>query len=192
MVEERSVGSGQKAVGSEVGLAVAIHCHGDPCLAAAGTAAIESRILVDIWTSALFSLFLLLCAAGLLTSHVRTWRRLQQQGLEPDDLDYRRRQFRRRMQTSAMLGLLAVALFVGQLATSRVESKLFVFGYWGGVLLVVGWVGLLSVADILATKHHFGRLRQTYLVEQAKLHAELRRIQATRGNGEAKKQDRET
>lgn len=89
-----------------------------------------------------------------------------------------------------MLGLTAVAVWVGQLVISRIDSKLVGSAYWGAVLLMVGWVGLLAAADVLATKHHFTRLRQTYLVEQAKLHAELRRIQAARGNGKAPKRDR--
>lgn len=126
-----------------------------------------------------------------MTSHVRTWRRLRQQELGPDDYDYRRRQYRRRMQTSAMLGLLAVAILVGQLIALRIESRVLLLSYWGGVLLVVGWVGLLAVVDMLATKHHFSRLRQGYLVEQAKLQAELRRIRAARGNGKPSKRDHE-
>lgn len=140
-----------------------------------------------MWSQVLMPLLLLLCAVGLMISHVRTWRRARRQELQPDELDYRRRQYRRRMQTSAMLGLLAVAIFVGQLITGRIESKAFLLCYWGLVLLVLGWVGLLAVADILATKHHFGRLRQAYRLEQVKLQAELRRIQAARGNGEAPK-----
>lgn len=119
--------------------------------------------------------------------HVRTWRRVRQQALQPDELDYHRRQYRRRMQASAMLGLTAVAVFVGQLGISRIESTPAVFAYWGAVLLMVGWVGLLAAADVLATRHHFTRLRQSYLVEQAKLHSEIRRMQATRGNGKAPK-----
>lgn len=94
------------------------------------------------------------------------------------------------MQTSAMLGLLALAILVGQRVGSRIESRLFVFSYLGVVLLMVGWLVLLAVADMLATKHHFGRMRRTYLVEQAKLQAELRRIQASRGNGKAAKKCR--
>ena len=143
---------------------------------------------MNIWTSALISSFLLLCAAGLMVSHGFAWRRAQREQLEGEELDYRRRQHRRRMQTSAMLGLLAVALFVGQLATERIESGLFAIVYWVGVLLMVGWVGLLALVDIVATRHHFSRLRQTYIVEQAKLQGELRRIQATRGNGKARAQ----
>jgi hypothetical protein len=145
---------------------------------------------MGIWLSALAWLCLLLCAAGLMLLHVRTWRRVRQQALQPDELDYHRRQYRRRMQASALLGLTAVAVFVGQLAVSRIEATLAAFAYWGAVLLMVGWVGLLATADVLATRQHFTRLRQSYLIEQAKLHAEIRRMQATRGNGKAPRQTR--
>jgi len=139
---------------------------------------------MDPWTSLLVPLFLLLCAVGLIRLHVRTWRRFQGQPLEDVERDYRRRQFRRRMQSSAMLAVLAVAILIGQLITG---PPVLVIAYWGGVLLLLGWVGLLALADILATKYHFGRLRETYLIERAKLQAQLRRIQSARGNGKAKK-----
>lgn len=90
------------------------------------------------------------------------------------------------MQTSAMLGLLAVALLVGPLLTGPL---LLVLGFWAAVLLVVCWVGLLAAVDIWATRHHFSRLRHTYLVEEAKLHAEIRRLRAVRGNGKAEDQE---
>ncbi len=134
-----------------------------------------------MWSSTLVSSFLLLCAVGLMVVHRRTWHGAQQRALEPREFDYYRRQYRRRMQTSAMLGLLAAAIFVGQWIT---RPATLAFAYWGGVLLVLGWVGLLALADMLATKQHFARLRREHFVEQAKLHAELRRIQAARSNGE--------
>ena len=143
---------------------------------------------MDIWSSALISGFLLLCAVGLMFSHVRTWRRFRQQPRDAEQRDYRRRQFRRRMQTSAMLGLLAVALFVGDALTAWTQSTCFSLCFWGGVLLVVLWVGLLAVADIWATKHYYDRLRHSYLVERAKLQAELRRMQPEGGNGEVEEE----
>ena len=138
---------------------------------------------MDIYSLALISLFLLLAAGGLMTSHVHTWRAFQQEQLDPREFDYRRRQFRRRMQTSAMLAVLAVAMFIGHLLTLWLESWMFAVVFWGAVMLVLCWVGLLAAADVWATKHHFGRLRHECLVEQAKLQAELRRLQAVRGNG---------
>ena len=134
-------------------------------------------------------MFLLLCATGLMISHLRTWRRLQQGELEAEEFDYHRRQFRRRTQTSGLLGLLAVAIFVGRLILTT-GPPLLVLIFWIGVLLVLGWMALLALVDIWATKHHFGRLRQTYLIEEAKLQAELRRIRAARGNGKANKNHR--
>ena len=146
---------------------------------------------MNIWPSLLVSLFLLLVAVGLMILHYRTWSLAQKQELDGDAQKYRRRQFRRRMQTSALMGVLAVALFVGRLIIGPplVGPKWLVVVFWAGVMLVLGCVFLLALLDIWATKYHFGRLRQTYQIEQTKLKAELRRIQATRGNGRARSKD---
>ena len=140
---------------------------------------------MDIASVILVSLLLLFAAVGLMLSHVRSWRAFQQAELHAEEFDYRRRQFRRRMQTSAMLALLAVAVFVGYLLTVWLRSAWFAPVYWIAVMGVACWVALLAVVDIWATRHHFGRLRHDCLVEQAKLKAEIRRIQSVRGNGKA-------
>ncbi len=134
----------------------------------------------------MISLFLFLSAAGLTGSHVRTWRSVRQRELEPIELDYRWRQFRRRMQSSAMLGLLAVAIFVGQWVNSPPLAPVAVILFWMGALFLVIWLALLAVADIVSTKHHFSRLRRDCLVERAKLQAELHRMKNLRSNGRAK------
>jgi hypothetical protein len=53
------------------------------------------------------------------------------------------------------------------------------------MILLVCWVILLALVDAWATKHHFGRLRDKCMVEKLRLEAEVRRIQAAKGNGEA-------
>lgn len=115
--------------------------------------------------------------------HLRSWRGIQLADLSVEELDFYRRQFRRRIQTSAMLGILAAGLFVGELLTWWVRSYLFFIIYWGAILILVLWVALLAAVDIWATQYHFGRLKHKCLIEQAKLHAEIRQIQAVRGNG---------
>ncbi len=144
---------------------------------------------MDATSVILFSAVSLIAAVVLLVSHVRAWRTYRQQQLDPEDYDYRRRQFRRRMQTSAMLAILAVALLVGYLLMLWIRSSLFATVFWIIVMLVTCWVALLAMVDIWATKHHFSRMRDRCLVEQAKLQAEARRIQAVRGNGKAGKKD---
>ena len=141
---------------------------------------------MDIWSSLAVSLFLLCCALGMMVMHARSWRSAQARGPEEAELNFRRRQFRRRMQSSAMLGLLAVAVFVGQLIKTPALAVVF----WAATLLLLVWVGLLAVGDILATKFHFGRMRRDYLIEQAKLEAELRRIRDLRRNGKGRKKGR--
>ncbi len=132
----------------------------------------------------LFSLFLLASAVGLMLLHARTWREFRERDHDVEDFDYRRRQYRRRMQVSAMIGLLAIALFVGwMLMNTSLFSVTFFAVYWIVVMLVTCWVLLLALVDIWATKYHYGRLRDRCLIEQARLRAEAVRIRSIRGNG---------
>ncbi len=87
------------------------------------------------------------------------------------------------MHTSATLGLLAVAVLIGYLLTLWLRSSWLALVFSTSVMVLTCWVVLLAAMDIWATKRHFGRLRQNCLVEQAKLEAQIRRIQAIRGNG---------
>ena len=134
----------------------------------------------EFWTSLVFSLFLLIAAAWLMGWHLKSWKAASTNTKDAKGLDYHWRQFRRRMQCSAMLVLLAVAILVGQWITA---PPWLVILFWGGVLLIVAWLALLAVADIIVTVHHFQGLRDDCLVEQAKLRAEAKRIKAAGGNG---------
>lgn len=144
---------------------------------------------MDIASVVLVTTILFLAAVGLIISHMRSWQAFQQQNLDEEEFDYRRRQFRRRMQTSAMLGLMAIAMLVGYVLTEWLNSGLFAALYWLAVMGVACWVALLALVDIWATKHHFDRLRHHCVVEQAKLEIELRRIQSVRSNGKAHSRD---
>jgi hypothetical protein len=134
---------------------------------------------VEDWAGRLFALFVLMSAAGLMAWHVRTWRVVREQDLSPKDRDFLWRQFRRRIQTSAMLAVLAVMIFVEPWLVANVAKALL----GAGMLLLVFWLGLLAGIDILATRHHFARLRSGYMIEQAKLQVEARRLRNLGGNG---------
>jgi hypothetical protein len=82
-----------------------------------------------------------------------------------------------------MLGLLAVAILLGQWITSPPFYRIAPLIFWGVVGLLVLWMGLLAIADLVATHFYFRRLRDGYLVEQTRLQAELRRVQKTLSNG---------
>jgi len=143
-------------------------------------------MFTEFLPSILLGAILLGCAVGLMSWHYRTWRAAQQRGLEAREYDYRRHQFRRRMQTTAMLGIVALALPLGVLII-RYWPKVGVF-YWGVVLLIVLWVILLAMLDAWTTHYYYGRLRDGFVIEQAKLQAELNRLQGGRRNGKPSSQ----
>lgn len=136
---------------------------------------------MDILLSLPFAGIILACAVGLMVWHVRSWRAQQAAGLDAKAMEYHRRQFGRRMQTSATLAVVATALPIGLWVINH-WPKVGAF-YWGGVVLLVVWLGLLAVADMWATRRYFGDLHHDYRVEQARLESELRRLQAKEGNG---------
>jgi hypothetical protein len=137
----------------------------------------------DLWQIAVLSVLLLLAAIALMAWHIRAWESFQRRAAGAVEFNYRRRQFRRRMQTSAMLGLSAIALGVGQPLTVWLAAPWFVPVYWLAVLLLVGWTVLLALVDAWSSRVYYGRLQQQCRLEEIKLQAEVRRLQAVRGNG---------
>ncbi len=128
-----------------------------------------------------FAGLMMASAVALMIAHLRSWRTQQAAGLAPAELEFRRRQFRRRMQTSGMLAVIAASLPLGLWILAR-WPKVGVY-FWGGVLVMVLWLAALALADIWATKLYYGKIRYDYRVEQARLEAELRRVQSAQGNG---------
>ena len=140
---------------------------------------------MDAFSTTLMSLMIFASAAGLMVWHTRGWRVACREGLEPREHDFRWRQFRRRMQTSAMLGLAGLGLGVGRWLMVNHFSPLRITVYGTCILLLLVWIALLAVVDIWATHHHFDRIRHECLIEQAKLHAQLQRQRVIQSNGQA-------
>ena len=130
---------------------------------------------VEHLSSFLVALLLIVSSAALMVWHVRTWRRLRQEESSEREQDFRRRQFRRRMQTSAMLGVLGAAILVGQLLLPVIHSRMFLVIYWSGVLVLVFWIALLAIADVVATSFYYSREKSEFVIQHAKLQAEARK-----------------
>ena len=130
-------------------------------------------------TFTLVSLALAAVSALLMVWNWRSWKVACDAGLDEDELNFAWRQFRRRVQASAMIGLVAVAIFIGQF----VESLLVRAFFWAGVVLLLFWILLLALADVLATQQHFGRIRRRDLADQVKLQVQIRRRRDHKGNG---------
>jgi len=123
--------------------------------------------VVSLWV-VLASLALLLASAAMMAMHVRTWRAHRVRPLDAEEFDYRRRQFRRRVQTTAMLGALAVALSAGHFGIDRLESGWISLAFWGATMAAAGWVALLALVDAWATRHYFNRQYHRAFLEETR------------------------
>ncbi|MHC4399615.1 MAG: hypothetical protein ACYTG0_08040 [Planctomycetota bacterium] len=153
---------------------------------------------MEAWSSVLIGLVLCFAAGWLVDSHLRAWRNVRQRRdeLDPHEWEYRLSQFNRRMQTSAILGLLGLGILVGQLIGALGVPPLVRFLYWGAIMLLTVWLGVLAFVDFSATRRYFGRLREDFHDQKTRLQEELRRLRRLRGNGrregEVSREDQET
>jgi hypothetical protein len=141
--------------------------------------------------SALFSLSLLLVSGVLMFMHWRSWKTLQREERSPVELDYRRRQFRRRMMASGMIGVVGIVLFIGMALFMGPESLIpwindlmVIIIYWFAVVLITLWMILLAFVDVWATRQYLTRICEDDLLQQTQLHANLlRQKRAMHGMG---------
>jgi hypothetical protein len=138
---------------------------------------------MEHWSSIVAALVLGGTSAGLIAWQVRGWRRLPLDELEDREREFRRRQFRRRVQTSGMLGVIGAAILIGQLLLSWAAARDYVALHWCGVILLVLWLLLLTVADLAATGFYYRREKNYHAAERARLQGELRQAQEVKARG---------
>ena len=129
-----------------------------------------------------FSVFLLALAISLLVLHLRAWNKARRDDLEPAERRHAHRQFRRRIQASAMLGVVAVAIPLGTWIPHRQWPSAFVF-FWFAVAMLVVWVLALALVDALATSRQMLRTSRRNTADEVSLRAELKRRLLSGGNG---------
>jgi hypothetical protein len=137
------------------------------------------------WGPAIAAVPLLALSLGLLAHHVSSWRRLKcRKDLPPDDRRFFRRQLARRVQASALMGVLAVGLVVGaNLISHRLTPRLFIF-FWCGMLFLGIWMGLLAALDFRSVARYGKRKRHELANERfSRSPAEVARVGPHEGNG---------
>lgn len=118
-----------------------------------------------------FGTLLILLAATLLVSHWRAWVRSREDAtLSEEERRFAWRQFRRRSQSSGMIGLVGLGICLYELVP---RDELVVTVYLGGMILVVLWVLLLAVGDLIDTRVHFRRIRREHKRAHARFVEEL-------------------
>ncbi len=125
-----------------------------------------------MWSTLLFALSLLATSAVLILWHVLSWRRADHGALADAEYRFYRNQFRRRLQTSALLGLVGL-LALADLWIANVVTRAVL---WCVILLIVLWTLVLAGSDWLASRLHFQKLLSASAVEHALLKREIEKF----------------
>jgi hypothetical protein len=132
-----------------------------------------------MWPSIVFGSLLLVISCGLIAAHLVARRSHALAELDEQEATYRRRQFRRRMQASALIGVVGLAVLGGLWVEGPPEEAL----YWCGVLLVVIWILFLAGADAASTQSFFREAQKRRAAEHLALQKEIQRFRKHEGNG---------
>lgn len=128
------------------------------------------------------AILLLVAALALIAWNLIAHRRDLQADLDPLERVFRRRQLRRRLQTSSMLGLLGLAIAIGATISHRQHPLGFVL-FWCGVLCWLLWIVLLDLGDAWSSRRHFRRLEQREWDRIAQDRRQAIESRAYQGNG---------
>lgn len=138
-----------------------------------------------MWSSLAFACFLVALSVVLTLQHIRAWRTADAAEVDPRQVEYARRQYRRRMQASVMIGLIGAAVGGGIWISNPVTTLL----YWSGVFFAAVWVALLALLDFLSIRVHYGALQSGQREAYDALREELNRLRARAQNGHGSHRD---
>ncbi|WP_254511693.1 hypothetical protein [Anatilimnocola floriformis] len=122
------------------------------------------------------SLGLIAISILLVVGHIRAWRTADHGGLAEAEREFQARRYRRRLQSSAMVGVIGV-LLLGELWLDKVfQDELPRLLYWSGVGLLLLWLMLLAASDWLAWRQHFRRQIDRLQTDRDTIRGELERL----------------
>ena len=97
-------------------------------------------------------------------------------------LEFVDRQYRRRTQVSAMLGVVAMAMFASRwIDPWRTDAPWIYMAYWSVIVILVLWVVLLAMVDYVATRYFLAKSHQDQLIEDARFRAEAQGMSRQKG-----------
>jgi len=135
----------------------------------------------------IFAGCLLAVAALLQWRNEATWQVQRTAKISERERNYLLRRRRRRRQINLIIAMVGALIFVG----TWVQGLLLMTIFWGGVVGMVFWIGLLACLDVIHTRSYFHEIHSSYLAKRAELTAEVKRTRHQAGNGssEGKRKD---
>lgn len=141
----------------------------------------------DITASLVFGISLVLLGLWLIRWHRTAWAAHRDDGTLGDgEKRHYRRQFRRRIQVSALLILVGVMIPLGDWLMVQRRNPKWITVFWIVVLLIALWIMLLAALDWLSTRVHTRAMRAalgSLARKQRELEAEVERLRNKRSNG---------
>ncbi len=117
---------------------------------------------------------------GLLWRHVRVWNSIKSSDFGASDLDFFRRQFRRRVQTTCTMGAVATCLGVFPFISNEIAALILMIV----VTLLVFWISFSALLDLMSTRSFLAETHQSQQRERAKLEAEIKKLRTSERNGD--------
>ncbi len=121
-------------------------------------------------------------AFGLLMmcSHRAAWARQKQEFAgDPVELRHHRARFRRRLQTSGLVGLIGLFIPIGDAIVWR-QGPILSLMFWGAIACLCFWIALLGVGDYMTTKAHSRAALARLKAHQIELMDQLERLRPTK------------
>jgi high-affinity Fe2+/Pb2+ permease len=128
----------------------------------------------------IFGCVLLVIAAAMAVTHLRSWRRREHGGMADDERAFYGRQFARRLGTSGLVGGIGLlAVISGWTTDVRLIASI-----WLGALLLLLVMVLMAGVDWLASRRFFLRALQQQALRRNELLAEVRQLREQRARSE--------
>ncbi len=124
-----------------------------------------------MWVNIGFAILLLVVSALMMGEHALSWRRTQSRQLDRVEFDFLQRRYQSRMQTSLLIGVIGVLIFIG----IWVDKPRAMAVYWLGVSMIVGWLLLAASADWSTSYRYLSQVRGKFIAEREALRADIKR-----------------
>ena len=122
------------------------------------------------WLNAPFAVLLISVSALMVLHHAGTWRRDKMRTLPGVERDFLHRRYRRRVQTSLVIGGLGLIVF----GSSWITTPSAVITFWMAALFGVFLLVANAAFDWNDSRTHYGKQRDQIFAERAQLEIQMR------------------
>jgi len=107
---------------------------------------------------------LVLLSLFLIYSDFKKWRALCRADVDPTRISFGRRQMRRRIFSSSLIGIVGIALLGSPWMLEPRQNQFW--WYWAGMLMMVMLLGVMACLDVLDSVRYFRNVQHQLLLKR--------------------------